>query len=436
MYPTTKQISFPGFDDYKISAEFADEAVTSDGGILLLREIDRKLGLSKQLAKNITERRDPTRIVHSLQSMLQQRIFGLSLGYEDLNDHDNLRHDPAFQTSAERDESLASSPTLCRLENAVTRQDIIQMCKAIVEQFINSYSLPPQELILDFDPTDNEVHGHQEGSHYHGYYQHFCFLPLKVYCGHRLLVSYLRPSNIDSAKHAWAILSLLVKRFRQVWPHVKIIFRGDGAFCRDKIMRWCEKNNVGYIIAIGKNKRLIDKAKGLIVRAEQDFENTEQKQRLFDQIYYAAKSWNIERKVVVKAEHNEKGPNPRFIVTNLDGLPQYLYDTGYCKRGDMENRIKELKLDCSSNRNSCHRYLANQFRLLLSASAYILIEGLRRIALSKTHLAKAQCSTIRLSLLKIAAMVIRKSNQVRFILSAHFPNKDIFNHASIAIQSG
>jgi len=436
MKSTSNPISFPSFKNHSVTAEFSDESVTSDGGILLLREIDKKLGLSKQLSELIPDKRDPNRITHSMQSMLQQRIFGLALGYEDLNDHDNLRKDPAFQTSVDRIDELASSPTLCRLEKTATRKMAVDMNKLLVDHFVSSFSSPPKELILDFDPTDSKIHGAQEGRHYHGYYQHHCFLPLHVYCGHHLLISYLRPSNIDPAKHTWAILALLVKKFRSIWPNVAIIFRGDGAFSRDKIMSWCERYNVGYIIGMRKNPRLIKMTKGLIVRAEKDYEETGEKQRLFDQVFYAAATWKRERKIIIKAEHQLKGPNLRLVVSNLENiLPQTIYDDSYCKRGDMENRIKEIKLDCRANRTSCHSLLSNQFRVMLSSFSYLLLDSVRRIALSNTKLAKAYCSTIRLKLLKIGAMVIKKSNHIHFILSAHFPNKEIFYQAKEAISS-
>jgi len=436
MKSTSNKIFFPSVENYEVTAEFADESVSSDGGILLLREIDKKLSLTKSIAASIPDHRDPTRITHSIQSMLQQRIFGLALGYEDINDHNILRKDPAFQTSVDRTEILASSSTLCRLEKTADREMAFSMSKIMVDQFIESFSEKPKKLILDFDPTDIVTHGEQEDSHYNGYYKHDCFLPLYVYCGEHLLVSYLRTSNADSAKHGLAILSILVKYLRQHWSDVEIIFRGDCAFGRDHIMSWCERNNVGYIIGLSKNSRVMRKVKSLLVRAERDYEITGIKQRLFDQVYYAAKSWKHERKVIIKAEHNEKGQNPRLIITNVeDLLPQEIYDNGYCKRGDMENRIKEVKLDCKANRMSCHQWWSNQFRLLFSSFAYILLSQIRRIALSNTKFAKAQCSTIRIKLFKIGAMIIKKAKCIRFILSAHYPDKELFKQIKFAIRS-
>lgn len=430
------EISFPPCQDLDVEAKFVDQNITSDGGILLLRAIDNKLKLTEQLAAVLPDSRHPDYIEHTLESMLKQRIYGIALGYEDLNDHDSLRHDLAFQTSAEKTEVLASSPTLCRFENNADRATSVSLSQQLVEQFITSFNTPPTELILDFDPTDDEVHGNQEGKHYHGYDGHHCFLPLHVYCARQLLVSYLRPSNIDGAKHVWAILALLVKRLRQQWPTVKIIFRADGGLCRDKILNWCERHGIGYITGIARNVRLVQATKGLIVRAEQDFERTGLTQRLFDQVFYAAKTWKRERKIIVKAEHTEQGQNPRFIVTNLDGLPQDLYEQNYCARGEMENRIKEIKLDCHSGRTSCRNWWANQFRLLLSSFAYVLLESVRRIALVKTELADARCSIIRLKLLKAGAVIKKNTRRIQFLLSEYFPWKREFMVVAHYLSSG
>ncbi len=340
----------------KVEAEFVEESVTTDGGAILLREMDRQLDLSQQISKIIPEYRDSSRITHELQSMIKQRIISLALGYEDLNDQTDLRHDPAMQISAEQIAPLASASTLCRLENQSTRECCVNASKILVEEFIKSFQSPPKRLLLDFDPTDDQTHGTQEGKHYNSYYNHDCFLPLHVFCGSQLLVSYLRPSNIDGAKHVWAILALLVKRLRQAWPNIQIIFRADAGLCRDSILNWCERESVYYLAGISSNSRLIKQAKPLIARAEIDYEKTQQKTRLFDQFYYAARSWNKERKIIIKAEHGEKGQNPRFIVTNIDfpenEVPQTIYDDMYCARANMENKIKELKLDLKSGRTS------------------------------------------------------------------------------------
>lgn len=410
-----------------VEAEFVEEEVTSDGGVLLLREMDRKIQLTSELEKIIPDPREPSKITHSLISMLQQRIYGIVLGYEDLNDHTTLRNDPAIQTAVDRIDPLASSPTLCRMENRADRKMIVDSNKLMVEKFIESFIEPPSEIILDFDATEDEVHGHQENRHFHGYYDCHCFLPLHVFCGHQLLISYLRPSNIDGAKHAWAILSLLVKRIRKTWPGVKIMFRGDSGFCRDPMLRWCERNNVIYIVGIAQNNRLNKLSEEKHKLAEAEYNKTKEKQRIFSEFNYAARSWEDERRVIAKSEHTDKGANPRYIVTNETGLtPQELYEVHYCGRGDMENRIKEIKRGVFSDRTSCHNWRPNQLRLILSSMAYILMESMRRTALKNTELATAQCETIRLKLYKIGAIILRNTRRIRFLLSSNYPKQELF----------
>lgn len=421
-----KKLKLPACQGRAIEIQFVKEEVTSDGGILLLREIDHKLQLTKQLAKIIPDRRDPARITHSLVSMLKQRIYNLALGYEDLNDQNILRNDPAIQTAVDRINPLASSATLCRLENTADRKIAVEINKLMVEKFIESFAKAPDEIILDFDPTEDKVHGHQENRYYHGYYKSYCFLPLHVFCGEQLLISYLRPSNIDGAKHAWAILALLVKRLRLSWPKTKIIFRGDSAFCRNVMLSWCERNNVTYIVGIGKNNRLQKSSANLRNSAENEYIKSDKKQKLFGDFHYAAKSWKHARRIIVKAEHTNKGANPRYVVTNAAGTPQEIYENKYCKRGDMENRIKEVKSALFSDRTSCHKWWANQFRLLLSSLSYILIESIRRLALKNTKLAKAQCHTIRLALFKIGAIILRNTRRIKFLFSNHYPNRKLF----------
>ncbi len=273
--------------------------------------------------------------------MLRQRIYSLPLGYEDLNDHDALRHDQALQTAADRDQPLASPSTLCRFENTADRQVAWAAHEVLMETFIASCKHPPDELVLDFDATDDAVHGHQEGRFFQAYYDHDCFLPLYVFCGNQLLVSYLRPSNIDGAKHARAILALLVRRLRQAWPKVRIILRGDSGFCRHRMLDWCDRHDVDYVLGIAKNARLNDLAEPWLDRSVRDFEASGEKQRLFGEFTYAAGTWRSERRVIARIEHSAKGANPRYIVTSLPGNAQALYEERYCARGEMENRIKE-----------------------------------------------------------------------------------------------
>lgn len=417
---------FPACKSRKIEVDFNGGQISSDGGSLLLRQIDRKLGLTRRVDKALVDPRRKTSCEHSQLSMLRQRIYSLALGYEDLNDQDTLRTDIALQTAVESDKVLASSPTLCRLENRAERKAAVAISSELVEQFIASHKHPPKELIMDFDATDDRVHGTQQGRFFHGYYDHYCFLPLYVFCESQLLVAYLRPSNIDAARHAWAILSLLVKRLRQVWPGVKIIFRGDSGFCRWRMLRWCDKHDVGYIVGLAKNQRVNALGAELMAEAQREFESTGEKQRLFSETMYAAKSWDRKRRVIIKAEYNALGSNPRYVVTNLAGDPQQLYDKLYCSRGEMENRIKEQQLDLFADRTSCHRWWPNQFRILLSALAYILVESIRRTALEGTEMQRSQCASIRLKLFKIGAVIERNTRRVRMHLSSAYPYQQLF----------
>jgi hypothetical protein len=362
--------------------------------------------------------------------MLAQRIYGLALGYEDLNDHTTLRQDPLFAVLADQrpdpQRPLASAPTLCRLENGETGASLARMAGVLVEQFIASFAQPPEELILDFDATDDPVHGTQEARFFHGYYDGYCFLPLYVFCGPQLLVAYLRPSNIDASLHTRPILKLLVRRLRQAWPKVRIIVRGDSGFCRWKLMRWCEKNGVFYLLGLARNPVLERLAQPFMDAAKTQFEATFQKVRNFDEVRYAAQTWDHPRRVIVKAEHLPQGPNTRFVVTNLTTpTPAELYDTLYTARGDMENRIKEQQLALFADRTSCHAFLANQFRVLLSAAAYLLVETLRRTALPGTELEAAQAGTLRLKLFKVAARVITSVRRVVLHLSSAYPLADL-----------
>jgi hypothetical protein len=424
VFPAVKKRTFTGGE------------VTSDGGIPLLRQTERRIGQTRALAKVLPDPRDPQRIEHPLLSLVRQRIYGLAQGYEDLNDHDTLRHDLAWQTAVERDVALASSPTLCRLENRADRQVAWAMHQVIVEQFIASLATPPTELILDFDATDDRVHGQQEGRCFHGYYGDYCFLPLYVFCGEQLLVSYLRPANIDAARHAWAVLKLLVKRLRAAWPQVRIIFRGDSGFCRWRLLRWCEEHGVHYIVGLAKNARVLARAQSFMEQAQKDCQSQQQKQRRFGEVQYAADTWDKERRVLVKAEHTDKGSNPRFVVTNLEGQAQPLYDEVFCTRGGMENRIKEQQLGLFADRTSCHGWWANQFRLLLSSCGYVLLERMRALGLAGTELARAQVGTIRLKLLKIGAVVLRNTRRVRLLLSSSYPYQVIFRQVVAALGSG
>ncbi len=402
---------------------------------MALRAADRRTGLLKALDAVIEDPRDAGQITHRQIDLLRQRVYGLALGYEDLNDHDTLRRDLVWQTVVERGDALASSPTLCRLENRADRDTAWAMSRVLVEQFVASFERVPEELILDFDATDDRVHGLQAGRAFHGYYGDWCFLPLYVFCGEQLLVSYLRPSNIDPARHAWAILKLLVTRLRERWPDVKIIFRGDSGFCRRKMLRWCDRHEIDYIVGLAKNSRLLALAEQAREHAAKRFEQTKEKQRHFVWIDYAAGSWDRQRRVIAKAEHSVQGANPRFVVTSLTGDPQALYDGTYCARGEMENRIKEQQLGLFADRTSCSGWWANQFRLLLSSAAYVLLETIRRVALVGTELARAQVGTIRLKILKIGTVILRNTRRIRLLFSSAYPYQSLFAQTITRLSS-
>lgn len=433
----TDAIEFTGRSRRKLIADFEGGRLTSDAGILLLREVDKGLGLIDSINECLPDPRSPRWIVHEQRSMLAQRIFSIALGYEDLNDHQTMRADPALQAAVdcdpEEDSPLASPPTLCRLENRVNRKSLVAMSKILVDQFLSSHDKPPKEITLDFDATDDRVHGKQERRFFQGYYKHYCFLPLYVFCGDDLLCAYLRPSNIDAAKHSRAIVKLLVEYIRQHWPDVKITIRGDSGFCRWRLMRWCDKHGVFYIFGLARNQVLERRIDPLMKKAETAFEASGEKQRLFDEIQYAAETWDCQRRVIMKAERLTAGPNTRFIVTNLKGSPQALYDQNYVKRGDMENRIKEQQLMLFADRTSCHDFEANQFRLLLSSFAYVLTSRLRQDHLAGTELESAQVSTIRLKLFKVAARVVLSVRRVVFHLATSYPYEAIFRRVARSV---
>ena len=428
-----KEFGFPSFDRRKIEATFGGGEVSSDGGIMLLREADRRLGLVAALDAVLPDPRHPLFITHGQVDLLRQRIYGIAQGYEDLNDHDTLRRDLVWQTALERDTELASDSTLCRLEQRFDRRAARAFHEVLIEKFIASFAEAPQELILDFDATDDRIHGNQEGRHYHGYYGDWCFLPLYVFCGEQLLVSYLRPSNIGAAHHAWAILKLLTKRLREAWPQVRLIVRADSGFCRWRMLRWCEQAQVDYIIGLARNPRLEKLGQPLMAQAQSAYAAAPGKQRLFGWIEYAAETWDKKRRVIAKAEFSDKGANPRFVVTSLEGDPAELYDDVYCARGEMENRIKEQQLGLFSDRTSCHRWWANQFRLLLSSCAYVLLETIRRVGLQHTELARAQVTTLRLKLLKIGTVIVRNTRRIRLFFSSAYPYHELFENACAAL---
>lgn len=422
-------LSFSPLKRRKIEVSFTGGDLTSDAGLLLLREVDRKLGLSRHLDRLLVDPRCSGRVQHKQIDLLRQRLFALAAGYEDLNDHDALRHDSALKTTASVLDDLASAPTLCRLEQRADEASAWAMHEVLMEQFIHSFQTPPEELVLDFDATNDPVHGEQVGRFFNAFYDEYCFLPLFVFCGSHLLCAYLRSANRDAAYNAPAVLKCLVSRLRQQWPDVRIIVRADAGFCRPLLLSWCDRNRVDYVIGMAKNRVLLFHSQLTRSIAELGFMATERKSVEFDDFLYSAGSWRgRQRRMIVKAEHGVQGANPRFVVTSLSGSPRSLYRDRYCARGDMENRIKEQQF-LFSDRTSCHHWWPNQFRLLMSGLAYTLINGLRRLALQGTELAKAQVDTIRLKLFKVAAVVICNTRRLRFLLPSHYPYQEVFESA-------
>lgn len=428
-------INFGRLGRREVEGRFDGGSMTSDGGVMLLSATDRRIGLTAAAARCIADPRNPLLITHAVRDMLRQRVYGLALGWEDLNDHKALRCDVAIQTAVGVDREVASAPTLCRLEKWADRATAVRLSELLVEQFIASFKVPPEELVLDFDATDNPLHGQQEGRFFHGYYDCYCYLPLYVFCGQQLLCAYLRESRIDAARHAAAILKLLVRRLRQVWPQVRIVFRGDSGFCRQRIINWCERANVHYIIGLARNPRLEAMVEYAQMALRDEYQCSGNKQRLVDEFSYAAQSWPRERRVITRLEWGDQGHNPRFVVTNLAGDAGALYDQLYCQRGEAENRIKEAQVGLFATRTSCHVFASNQLRVLLAALAYVLVERLRSLALQGTELATAQIDTLRIRLLKLAAVVTRNTRRIRLYFASNWPSAAIFTQAMHSLSS-
>jgi hypothetical protein len=446
---------FQDLDSRQVLAAFDGGKVTSDGGGLLLREVDNHFHFLEQFARCFTDHRDPDRLEHTLLELLKQRVFGLCLGYEDLNDHDQLRLDPLLAVlvgktdplgedrlkAVDRGKALAGKSTLNRLELTAVGADTDTRYKKIVahlgqienflvDVFIQQHALPPQRLVLDLDATDDPVHGHQLGHFFHGYYDHDCFLPLYIFCGDHPLCAVLRPSDLDASAGSLVYVQRLVTRLRQAWPNVPIVLRGDSGFCRDYLMRWCEANNVDFLFGLAKNKRLLRIVGQELQQAQGLYKQTRQPARVFKDFEYRThKSWSRTRRVVGKAEHLAKGSNPRFVVTSLS-LAEFdgrtLYEQEYCARGDMENRIKEQQLWLFADRTSCETMRANQVRLYLSTVAYIVLRALREFGLRGTELAQAQCGSIRLKLLKIGGVIRVTVRRVVVALSEACPFREVF----------
>ena len=430
-----RRIEFGRFGRRVIEADFSGGDLSSDGGLLLLRQVDRHIGLTRAAAAALPDPRDPERIRHGLREMLAQRIYGLCCGYEDLNDHQALRGDALMQTAVGSDQTLASAPTLSRLDNRATRAQAWALHEVLAAQFIASHDRAPEELVLDIDASDVPLHGQQELGAFHAYYDAHCYLPLYVFCGRAMLACVLRSSKIDGARHAAAVIKLLVRRLRRAWPHTKFIVRADSGFCRRRLLQWCERSDVGYAIGLARNARLHAAVEYVEAAMADEYAASGAKQRLIDEFAYAAKSWSRERRVITRLEYGAQGTNPRFIVTNLEGDPVQLYDRLYCQRGEAENSIKEAQLDLFGTRASCPRFVANQLRLLLAALAYTLMVRLRQLALQASELERATAASIRCRLLKIGAATLRNTRRVRVLLASHHPLRELFASAAARLAA-
>jgi hypothetical protein len=450
----TEDFEFQPLGRREVIGRFDGGTITSDAGALLLRELEAKTGLLRRFAECFNDYRDPELIEHTVEELIKQRVFAIALGYEDLNDHDELRHDPLLAVlvgkrdptgenrvrQRDKGKALAGKSTLNRLEltpagaSASSRyKKIVAECSTIehffVEEFLNSYDEPPEEIILDFDPTDDQIHGSQLGRFYQGYYKHYCYLPMYVFCGQHLLCAKLRPSDGDGCAGTVPDLQRIVPQIRERWPNVRIILRGDSGFCREPIMQWCEKNRVEFILGLPKNTRLKAEIVEEMAQATATFEQTGEAARVFkDFTYRTLTSWSRSRRVVGKAEYIGK-ENPRFIVTSLSSerfKAGPLYEQVYCARGEMENRIKEQQLCLFADRTSCETIRANQLRLWLSSLAYVMMQMLREVGLKETELEPARCDTIRLKVLKIGAQVRVTYRKVWVALAESYPWRTLF----------
>jgi hypothetical protein len=445
-------------------AHFDGGDITSDAGGLMLREVEQRTGILQKFAACFVDYRNAEAIEHPVEDLVAQRVYGLCLGYEDLNDHDQLRTDPVLaamvgktdlkgehrREAKDRGKALAGKSTLNRLE--LTRADAsteerykkVSMSPEMIDQlmvdhFMDAYPDPPSQIILDLDATDDPLHGHQEGRFFHGYYDCYCYLPLYIFCDEFLLSAQLRSSSVDPAKGALTDLKRIVAQIRKKWRRVHILVRGDSGFCRDAIMDWCERQGIDYVFGLAKNARLLKEIKEELKAAEVESAKTGEMARIFKNLRYQTlqKTWSRTRRVVAKAEHLNKGSNPRFVVTSLAARSfpaPVLYETIYCARGEMENRIKEQQSGLFADRTSTATMRGNQLRLYFSSIGYILMHDLRRLALKGTDLEQAQCTTIRLKLLKIGAQIHVSVRRVWIRMAAGYPYKEAFQQAFDNLQ--
>ena len=441
-------LGFTGFHGRSVVAAFDGGAITSDAGSLLLGETDRAIGLVERFAACFLDRRRPELIEHEISTLVMQRVFGIALGYEDLIDHDHLRHDPVMAVLAGKLAScragcapLAGKSTLNRLELSRATpsryhkisHDAPAIENLFVDLFLDAHTRAPAQITLDLDATDDPLHGHQEGRFFHAYYDGYCYLPLYIFCGRHLLAAKLRRSDIDAAAGVVEETARIVAAIRKRWPKVRILLRADSGFARDALMSWCEQNRVDFLFGLARNVRLEAEIADELEQARELSEASDKPARIFRDFRWSTlDSWSRARRVICKAEWTGDKANPRFIVTSLkkkDVAAKYLYETIYCARGEMENRIKECQLDLFADRTSAHTMRANQLRLWFASMAYVLLCALRRIGLAQTQFAQATCATIRLKLLKIGALVRVSVRRVKFAMASACPWQNEFVQA-------
>ena len=429
---TQLSLQFTSISCKKVTADFSGGEVTSDVGLLAMREIARKTGIIDKLAEAIRDERHQSYIDHDVTELLSQRIFQIISGYEDANDANELRIDPGLKVACGRlpsDDHLASQPTITRFENSIDTKDLYRIAKVFVDQFIASYASPPEAILLDIDDTEDETHGAQQLSLFNGYHDEYCYMPLFIYEGQtgNLVTCILRPGKRPSGKEVRTIFKRVITRIRDTWPKVGILIRGDSHFATPELHTWCDAHNVYFILGLTKNPVLERLAHGTLAAAHRRYETFGETAREYKAVQYQAGTWDRLLRVVIMAEVSAKGENLRFVVTNLESSQQsFLYEIAYSGRGQMENFIKDHKNALKSGRTSCHSFLANSFRVMLHSAAYVILHTFRKKALAGTPLAKAQFDTIRLKLLKIGAEVRERKTRLHFTLPASCPVKNIY----------
>ena len=437
------KLHFASISGKKVEAAFDGGSLTSDGGVLHLRAMDKRLGLIERLADCITDDRHPSYVNHSLVDLIRQRVFQIALGYEDANDCDDLRTDPALKMACDRlpvsGDDLASQPTMSRLENSVRRSELYRLSRVLVDMFLDSYDEAPEAIILDIDDTDDETHGDQELTRFNGHYDEHCFMPLHIYEGQsgKLITTILRPGKRPTGAQIVMIIKRLVPYIRERFPNVMIVLRGDSHFSGPEVHDFCEAHDLYYILGQGGNSRLNALGEPLMEQAKALSSAKDQPVRLFTSFSYQAKHWKKPRRIIFKAEVTEKGPNPRYVVTNLESSqPSFLYKRGYCGRGRMEGYIKNHKNALQSDRTSCHRFEANQFRLLLHSAAYVLIHSLVTQALPDTNWVNVQFDTIQKRLLKVGARILELTTKIKIQFPSAFPLKQVYEQLTATLVPG